>query len=88
MKQFQDGFGFLSNVEISRCYGWNLHVFADASNQTYRVLADIQYIINVNVRFCLLCQKKIISNQSQCVTIPKLELSAAIIAIWVKTKLL
>ena len=94
--RFQNGFIYLENIEINHFYGFDssvetteLHIFANSSNQAYRAVAYIRDIKKdrVNISF-VLGKSRLAPLDKNALTIPKLELSAAVVAVRMKVKLL
>ena len=93
--RFQNGFIYLENIEINHFYGFNssvetteLHTFANSSNQAYRAVAYIRDIKKdrVNISF-VLGKSRLAPLDKNMLIIPKLELSAAVVAVRMKVKL-
>ena len=94
--KFQNGFIYLENIEINRYYGFDsstetteLQIFADSSNQAYGAVAYIRDVKKdrVNISF-LLGKSRLAPLDKNALTIPKLEISAAVVAVRMKVKLL
>ena len=94
--KFQNRFIYLENIEINRYYGFDsstetteLHIFADSSNQAYGPVAYIRDVKKdrVNISF-VLGKSRLAPLDKNALTIPKLKLSAAVVAVRIKVKLL
>ena len=94
--KFQNGFIYLENIEINRYYGFDsstetteLHIFANSSNQAYGAVAYTRDIKKdrVDISFAL-GKSRLAPLDKNVLTIPKLELSAAVVAVRMKVKLI
>ena len=86
--KFQNGFIYLENIAISRYYGFDssretteLHIFVDSSNQAYGAVAYIRDIKKDRVNISFVFGTSRLAPLGKTLTIPKFELSAAVVAV-------
>ena len=84
----------LKEIHISRCYkpaelgpviSTELHRFSDASTGGYRVCSYLRLICDAHVHCCLIASKARVS-PTKMVTIPRLELTAAVVVVKMSCK--
>ena len=85
----------LSEIQISRCYKpadfgpvtrTELHHFSDASTRGYGMCSYLRFVSDERVHCCLVTSKARVSS-TKVVTIPRLELTAAVLAVKMSCKL-
>lgn len=88
-RRWQEMTKFLSDVEINRCFNLHdspvteiqLHVFADASELAYGPVAYLRFSYKDNTHSCSLVMSKSKLAPIKAVTLPRLELNAAVTAV-------
>ena len=87
--KWKESLKYLNTVEIPRWYGYNdqvdsyieLHIFADASSIAYGAVSYIRIITGDNIKCSFITGKsRLAPKDKKTLTIPRLELQAAVIA--------
>ncbi|CAG7831978.1 unnamed protein product, partial [Allacma fusca] len=85
---FRQSLDHISSVSIPRCYIWDqeairsteLHIFCDASERGYAVVAYFRFVTKNNVKTSFVLAKSRVA-PLKFVSVPRLELLAAVMAV-------